>query len=154
VSVAQTLGERIKSRDAAELDGSANRWPVLAGQAITLIVNDGAQHGEVTWTFPPSAAGNGQAAGATEPIDAAEGEGAEQLDHPTGPGVPPVATMIADSDVWLALLDGRANMITEIRNGRLRCVNSRDAHRVRSDEVHALAWLLGIAQVPLVHQPG
>jgi hypothetical protein len=51
------------------------------------------------------------------------------------------------------LLDGTANVITEIRNGRLRCLNKRDGHRVRSDEVHAIAWLLGLAQVPLTRQP-
>ena len=33
--------------------------------------------------------------------------------------------------------------------GRLRCVNIRDKHRIRSDELHAFAWLLGVARTPL-----
>ena len=62
-----------------------------------------------------------------------------------------MATVIADAAIWQSVLDGQANVITELRHGRLRCLNRRDAYRLRSDEVHALAWLLGLAQVPLTH---
>jgi hypothetical protein len=33
--------------------------------------------------------------------------------------------------------------------GRIRCVNKRDAYRLRSDEIHAVAAALGAATVPL-----
>jgi hypothetical protein len=91
------------------------------------VVSDAAGHDEISWTFP-APDGNQTVA-------------------------PPVATMIASPDVWSSLLDGKANVIVEMRTGRLRCLNKRDVHRVRSDEVHAIAWLLGLAQVPLTRQP-
>jgi|GEM_PF-5234801 len=50
-----------------------------------------------------------------------------------------MATVIADAAIWQSVLDGQANVITELRHGRLRCLNRRDAYRLRSDEVHALA---------------
>jgi hypothetical protein len=133
--VIQALEERIGSRALAEPDVPLLRWPELAGQTIALVVADNGQSREVTWKF----------AGAPLPGDHADG-------IVSGAGGP-VATMIADRQVWQSLLDGSANMIVEIRTGRLRCVNRRDAHRVRSDEVHAVGWLLGLAQVPLVRQP-
>jgi hypothetical protein len=34
-------------------------------------------------------------------------------------------------------------------SGRLRCVNRRDAYRIRSAEMHAVAALLGLTQVPV-----
>jgi putative transcriptional regulator len=61
-----------------------------------------------------------------------------------------VETVIADSGVWQAVPDGRASVITQTRHGRLRRLN-RDAHRPRSGEARPLAWLLGLAQVPLAH---
>ena len=38
------------------------------------------------------------------------------------------------------------------RPGRLRCVNRHDGYRLCSDEVHTIAWLPGLAQVPLTRQ--
>jgi hypothetical protein len=149
--VVRALDDRIRSRGPAELAGCVVRWPVLAGQTITLVVTGDGQPGELTCSFPALPAANGH------PSDNGHAAGHEHLagpGEPAGAAAGPAATMIAASAVWQALLDGRANMITEIRHGRLRCLNSRDAHRVRSDEVHALAWLLGLAQVPLARQPG
>src|SRR5207302_2434790 len=62
----------------------------------------------------------------------------------------PTATMIASAATWRSLLAGQTNIITEMTGGRLRCVNKRDTHRIRSDEVHAVAALLGVAPVPIV----
>jgi hypothetical protein len=149
--VLKAVEKRIRSRSAAELDGCVTRWPAIAGQTVWLVVADDCEVSELTWTFPESAAGDGQAAVAS---DNARGGGAGQAPDQAGPGAGPIATMIADSSVWQALIDGRANVITELRHGRLRCLNRRDGHRLRSDEVHALAWLLGLSQVPLVRQPG
>jgi hypothetical protein len=50
---------------------------------------------------------------------------------------------------WIALLDGTANIMNEIVAGRLRCFNPNDTHRIRSDEVHAVGALLGLAPVPV-----
>jgi hypothetical protein len=139
--VVRTLRERIESRAGAEPDLPLRRWPALAGQVIRFVVTDDGRQAELSWTFPAGPA-NG-------PAGPANG-----LANGAGPaGRAPLVTMFADPRVWQALLDGDANMITEIRSGRLRCVNKRDAHRVRSDEVHAIAWLLGLAQVPLARSP-
>ena len=124
----RALADRISAHSGEERASSiAARWPDLVGQSIRFVVA-GREEADLIWTFP------------AEPGPGADTTAAE-----------PVATMIAESADWLALLDGRANMITEIRAGRLRCVNRRDAFRVRSDEIHAIASLLGIAQVPLVY---
>jgi putative transcriptional regulator len=79
--------------------------------------------------------------------DAADGQHGEQ----SGSRSQPVATVIADSGVWRAVLDGRAKFVTQIRHGRLGYLTRRNAHRLRSDEVRPLAWLLGLAQVPLAY---
>lgn len=140
--VASMLDTRIRQRAEAEPDEPLRRWPALAGQMVRLVVSDEHRQAEVLWSFRPVLAATGPA----------------RLMSPGGP-VPngstpdgPAMTMIAGSGTWRALLDGEANVIIEIRTGRLRCVNRRDARRVRSDEVHAIAWLLGLAQVPLVRR--
>ncbi len=149
--VVRALEERIRSRALAESDVPLDRWPDLAGQAVTLVVADNGQHSEVTWRFPSAAPANGESASANGESASANGESAS-ANGESAPAEAPVLTMIAGQRVWQALLDGSANMIVEIRTGRLRCVNRRDAYRLRSDEVHAVAWLLGLAQVPLVRQ--
>lgn len=121
--VVAALRERVGSRAASDPDFITSRWPVLAGQAIRFSVETAQGRSEFTWAADP--------AGELRAND-------------------PVVTFFGPPELWRGLLDGRVNMITEIRNGRLRCVNRRDAHRVRSDEVHAVAWLLGLAQVPLL----
>jgi protein-tyrosine sulfotransferase len=144
------LRERIRCQEqASDPRLPTILWPTLAGHTVTLVVtDDDGQLGELSWTFPrPEDAG--------VPEGSADGSSADGWPTPADDADQgPIATMIAGSQVWQALLDGRANMITEIRNGRLRCVNKRDAYRVRSDEVHAIGWLLGLAQVPLVRQAG
>jgi protein-tyrosine sulfotransferase len=139
--VVQALEARIQSRVPGETPSVW--WPAVAGQTITLVVADDGRSSELNVTFPQRAPADGNPAGPD-----ADGSDREAATNGAGPG--PVATMIATSRVWQAILDGTANMIVEIRAGRLRCVNRRDTHRVRSDEVHAIAWLLGLAQVPLV----
>jgi hypothetical protein len=65
----------------------------------------------------------------------------------------PVATLIAAAGTWASLLRGEANIITELIAGRLRCVNKRDRHRLRSEELHAMSWLLGLTQIPVERVP-
>jgi hypothetical protein len=65
----------------------------------------------------------------------------------------PVATLVAGPGTWASLLSGEANIINELAAGRLRCVNKRDRHRLRSEELHAMTWLLGLTQIPVERTP-
>jgi signal recognition particle subunit SEC65 len=152
--VVRSLQERIRSNAEADPSRPVTRWPAVAGQTVTLVVADDGRSEQLNWTFPrlPADADDAGHADADDAGRRAGTNGAAAGSGPVATMSDPVATMIAGQAIWQALLDGRANMITEIRHGRLRCINRRDAHRVRSDEVHAVAWLLGLAQVPLAHQ--
>jgi protein-tyrosine sulfotransferase len=131
-----TIGELLRSRSDDELAEACAIWPTVAGQTVAIIAEsaDG-DHAELRWEFPTLA------------------------DRPRRPAVPPaddrpadkpVCTIIADPATWHALLSGGTNLVIEMTAGRLRCINRRDGHRIRSDEVHAIGWLLGLARVPLV----
>lgn len=65
----------------------------------------------------------------------------------------PVATLVAAPGTWGSLLSGQTNIITELTSGRLRCLNKRDRHRLRSEELHAMTWLLGLTQIPVERAP-
>lgn len=65
----------------------------------------------------------------------------------------PVASLVAGPGIWGSLLSGEANIITELSAGRIRCINKRDRHRLRSEELHAMTWLLGLAQIPIERAP-
>ena len=110
-------------------------WPKLAGATVGVVVqgSDGAQ-AELRVRFP-----RGEADPAATRPAPAEG--------PTDPACLPA--VIGNPATWASLLDGQANLITEISAGRIRCVNSEDPHRLRTDEVHAIGWLLGLTEVPL-----
>jgi hypothetical protein len=125
------LGDRIREHEQHR-QVVTELWPAVGGQTIKLVVADDDGFDDLTVRFPAvSENGAASASGSFTDEDA-------------------VATFIAEPSVWQEILDGHANMITDIRHGRLRCINRRDTHRVRSDEVHAIACLLGLAQVPLV----
>ena len=107
---------------------------------------------EPAQTLAPGPDQRAQAAEAASPSGAAPGEAAAgRRGEQSGSRSQPVACVIADPGVWRAVLDGRANVLTQIRHGMLRSLNRPDAHRLRSDEVRPLAWLAGLAQVPLTH---
>jgi hypothetical protein len=59
--------------------------------------------------------------------------------------------MAASPVTWTSLLARQVNLVEAIADGRLRCFNPKDQHRVRSDEVHAIAALRGSATVPVDH---
>lgn len=124
--VVQAIDARIASRLDSQRSAITGYWPRLAGATIGIVVQgvDGAQR-EMRVRLP--------------------GEGAD------GAGPPPM--VIADPATWTSLLDGKANLITEISAGRIRCVNTEDRYRIRTDELHAVAWLLGLTQVPLARTP-
>lgn len=131
-TIVRAIGDRISSRTDAERHDIDTRWPVLAEQTVSLVIQgaDGGQD-EIRLNFGPHRP-DGQH---DQPED---GE--------------PVATLIAGSAVWRSLLNQEANLVTELTTGRLRCVNRRDGHRLRSDELHAVAALLGLARIPLVRR--
>lgn len=129
-TVLAALGDRIREHEQDRRLVS-ELWPAVGGRIIMLVVADDDGFDDLTVTFPAVSESDVVSAGDSRTDDEA------------------VATFIAEPLVWQELLDGHANMITDIRHGRLRCINRRDTHRVRSDEVHAIACLLGLAQVPL-----
>jgi hypothetical protein len=132
--VASAIEDRLRSVPGRELQEVGAIWPAVAGQTVAIVVEDAdGAHGELRWKF------------------------AERPDPPTTDGRAldqPVCTILASPESWRALLAGQANVITEMTAGRLRCVNRRDGHRIRSDELHAMSWLLGFARVPLLRVPG
>ncbi len=129
---ADAVAEAIRARAASP--GSpdiAARWPAVTGSTVALIVESaGGGHRELHVAFDPSGAYS---------VCAANGQ----------TGAEPVARLIAEAATWRALLDRRSNLVTELTGGRLRCVNKRDGYRIRSDEVHAIATVLGLAHVPV-----
>lgn len=136
------IAKRIATSGRSREIQVAQRWPALAGHTIKIVVASTAQAFEtLTWTVPEleTAGSNGHNHG--EKIRAAENPD-QSLASTT--------TIIAQADIWDALLNGASNAVTELTAGRLRCVNGRDKHRIRSDELHAFTWLLGIARTPLI----
>jgi hypothetical protein len=134
---ARAIGDRLRSQPRRELLNVSHLWPAVAGQTVAFVVEhtDGAA-AELRWRL-------------AAPPDDPGGQTAD------GPGThEPVCTIIASPATWRALLSGEANLVAEMTAGRLRCVNRRDGHRIRSDEVHAIGWLLGLTRVPLVREPG
>jgi Sulfotransferase family len=128
--VARAIGDRLRSRPGDDLREASSIWPAVAGQTVAIVVEDAdGDHAELRWSFAESPDGPG-----------ADGRTGDQ----------PLCTMIAGPATWRALLDGQANVVAEMTAGRLRCVNRRDGYRIRSDEVHAISWLLGLARVPLL----
>lgn len=130
-SALRALDERLATRTDDDLEVFAARWPTLADQTLSLVV-DGGEPAERRWSLA-------SAASATAP---------GQLE-----GEDPVARLIAGPAVWGSLLGGESNIVTELSAGRLRCVNKRDTHRLRSEELHAMTWLLGLTQIPVERTP-
>jgi sulfotransferase family protein len=133
-TVAHVIGDRLGSLADHEVTEALAIWPAVAGQTIAIVVEgDGGEHAGLRWRF------------AARPESGEDGT-SDRTDQP-------VCTMIASPGTWCALLLGEANIVGEMTAGRLRCINRRDGHRVRSDEVHAISWLLGLARVPLLREP-
>jgi protein-tyrosine sulfotransferase len=124
----RALAGRLSARTDEDLAVFAARWPTLADQTLAMVV-DGNEPLEHRWSLPARTGEHG-------------GETAE-----------PVAKLIAGPAVWASLLGGETNIVSELTAGRLRCVNKRDAHRLRSEELHAITWLLGLTQIPVERTP-
>jgi hypothetical protein len=134
-----SISDRLGSWPEVELSEVAAGWPALAGQTIEIVAQDGAEHARLRWTFPAQP-------DAGPPKRICHSDRAD--------GGEPAAVFIADPDTWHSLQEGATNVVTEIGAGKLRCVNRRDGHRIRSDELHALAMLLGISRIPVARTAG
>jgi protein-tyrosine sulfotransferase len=133
-AVMSLIDDRIAQRPGDELREIGNRWPVLSGRTLAIVVTEAGERAELRWRFE------------------ADGDGAGHGGQFTGESEP-VATLIASPSTWRSLLGGETNLIAEMTTNRLRCLNSRDAHRLRTDEVHAVAALLGLTRIPLTRAP-
>src|SRR5579872_3641747 len=124
----RAIAERLGRRTLTN-EYVARQWPGLAGQRVVLhIEGDGGVHRELQLTLG---------------------------DRPPAVDAEPVARIIASTATWRALLAGESNVVTEKLAGRMRCVTSRHTGRIRSDELHAVAAMLGLAQIPVArHQTG
>jgi hypothetical protein len=120
----------MESADDARRREISVHWPTVAGSTVALVVRsaDGA-HEELRSRFEPMPG-------------ASPGKDGNGSDEPT-------AVIIAGPATWQSLLAHKTNLVTEMTSGRLRCLNKRDAYRLRSDELHAVAELLGLAQIPV-----
>ncbi len=121
------IRSQIESRRPAELADIAFRWPTVAGTTVGIIVEAASgQYEEFRWQFP----------GATP-------EDEEHQDIPR---------FIAGPDAWMSVLEGRSNLVSEITGSRLRCINPKNPERLRSDEIHAIGALLGVARMPVARR--
>jgi hypothetical protein len=116
-SAVKALRTRIASRRRADLDEITARWPAVAGATVRIIVRGSHGHQEEI-RWTPGAGDDGRE-----------------------------AMVVATAVAWSSLLEGRSNAVTEITAGRLRCISPTDTHRIRSDEMHAVAALLGFANM-------
>lgn len=137
-AAAQAIADRIGSRTDADLRGISARWRVVAGKTVAIVVEGtGGEHEEFRWKF------------AAAPIPVA-GQRPHADGEPAGDDEEePVAMIIASPATWRSLLNREVNLITELTAGRVRCINRRDGHRLRSDEMHAVAALLGLIRIPV-----
>ncbi len=136
------LRARIGGRRPADLREIVARWPCVAGRSLTLVVEtaDGRQ-GEFGWTFP---------AGGPAAADLTPGG-----QPPAAPGPAPPLAIAATAATWLALLGGSASIVGEIAGGRLRPAGHGGGPRISSQEMHAIAALLGLATtIPVARIPG
>lgn len=136
------IAERIGARSQADFDAIAAHWPVVAGTTVRImVVGATGDHQEIHWHFPAATNGsvNGTANAGSDVVHADRNSEANRQ----------IPAIIAAPATWQSLLDGRSNVVTEITASRLRCVYPRDIHRLRSDEVHATAALLGLATIPV-----
>lgn len=124
--VVAALRARIEGRCPGDLADIAAAWPAVATAVVGLVVEaPGGRSRELRWDFGSSSV----AAAGREPGD--------------------IPLLIADESTWTSVLSERSNLITEVMARRLRCVNPRDPMRLRTDEIHAVGALLGLARMPV-----
>ncbi len=133
-STAHDVAARLLERYDAVRSTIAERWPAVAGSQMRLVVQvPGGYRKDVRLSFGQEIAADGVIA------DGVPVKGAAEF----------AAALVGSPVTWRSLLDRKTNLITEMTTGRLRCINKRDGFRIRSDEVHAVATLLGLAHIPV-----
>jgi protein-tyrosine sulfotransferase len=121
VSVASAVEERDGAISPAMLGEIARSWPALAGRVLGIdLIGPAGGLARFRWR-----AGGPAASGSDED-----------------------AVLSAPVSVWRAVLDGEANLFTELFGNRIVSRGIPHAHLRRTEEVHALGVLLGVAQLP------
>ncbi len=132
--ILEMISWRMAAVAAAHAEVSAG-WPALTGTLVRIVVEgDGSRSAAFLWQF---------GAGVVSQEDPCDQPGQQE------PGSP-CAAIIGGTGTWRSLLAGEANMAVEFMAGRLRCVDNSVPGLIRSPEVHAVACLLGLAEVPQV----
>ncbi len=135
------IGSRLDSRRSTSMREILASWPSVAGATIRLVVqSDDGDTAEVSWQFDDDDAKRGEPPARTH-------NGDHSHRHANGPDQS--ITVVASPGSWLSLLAGRANLITEMTTSRMRFISADDAHLLRADEVHVVANLLGLDNVPV-----
>jgi hypothetical protein len=133
----RSIAERITSGDAADRRNIPHRWKTLADTSVRFVVQsaDG-RHREMRWNFSAP----------DVPLEellawessAAGGHDGAQL-----------TMFIGTPTAWLDILDERSNLVVEMSESRLRCIDPGGNLQLRSDRVHAVSALLGLTQIPV-----
>jgi hypothetical protein len=130
--VRRDLTARLESCPPSTIQEIATSWPSVAETEFSMVIEspDG-HHEELRWHFAPST---------FAPVFGASGRGGTGKD---------LTRLIAPPSTWLAMLEGRSNVVSEITGGHLRCISPSDVFRIRSNELHAVAAALGLAKIPV-----
>jgi hypothetical protein len=125
MQVASAVQARISAVSPAMLEDIASCWPALAGRELGVeVIGPAGGLAEFSWNIPGPA-----------------GSGGEQI---------PPAMLSAPVSVWRPVLDGAENLFGELFARRIIARAISNAHLRRTEEVHALGVLLGVAQLPAV----
>lgn len=139
-AVAALVDVRDKAIDAVLLGVVASRWPTLSGRVLGIDMTGSAGGlAQFRWSVDGSdthADTAAEDAGESSSDDAAADDGEARRE----------VVLTADGTLWQAVLEGRANLWTELRAGRLVARGVADGGG--PDELHAIGVLLGLAQLP------
>jgi hypothetical protein len=140
-AVAALITTRLRSQHGHKLSEVVGYWPALAGKTIAIVIGDGGRsraelRQKLPLVSPHEASGR--------PPDA-------------GGGPQAVAAIVTASPAtWRSLLDGSANVVTELSAGRVRCAGGSGEHddtgciqgHHTPGALRAVAALLGISRIP------
>lgn len=123
--VASAVEARNNAVSPPMLEDIARCWPTLAGRVLGVeVIGPAGGLAQFRWNIAgPAGSGAGQS---------------------------PEAVLSAPVWVWRSVLDRAANLFGELFARRIIARGIRNAHRRRTEEVHALGVLLGVAQLPAV----
>lgn len=145
---AAAIAARIESRREQELCWISRQWPAMAGEWVSLVVRSATGERTLRLQFPRTEVRDTKHRVGTLAVESLDSMQQRDGGPDSGYRSQPIATIAATPSIWRSLLAGEANLITELTTGRLRCVYRNDPHRLRSDELHAIAAFLGTARIP------